>query len=234
MSIPKYVQIKNTLLNQIKNGEFEPGDKFYSEAELIDIFKVSSITVIRALKELVNDGYLFSVQGKGRFVSKGKIGQKVRFTDINRFPDEEIETVVLSIREIDDERIRKKLNAEATKKIYCFERLRKSAGVPFFLQYSYLTSDFIHDEDLTNPDSFVSINDKIKHDFNIQLSTSTSVEFYAIQFPTPKKIAELLEIDEMAPTSFAKRTTYLDHERVIEYVESYKHWEHYESKIETI
>ncbi len=34
MSIPKYQQIKQNLLYEINNGKFQPGDKFYSEAEL--------------------------------------------------------------------------------------------------------------------------------------------------------------------------------------------------------
>lgn len=34
MSIPKYQQIKQSLLYEINNGMFQPGDKFYSEAEL--------------------------------------------------------------------------------------------------------------------------------------------------------------------------------------------------------
>ena len=55
MKIPKYQQIKDDLLKKIEVGEFKHGDRFYSEAELVKLYNVSSITVIRAVQELVND-----------------------------------------------------------------------------------------------------------------------------------------------------------------------------------
>lgn len=60
MAIPKYQQIKDDLKQQIISGNFENGDRFYTEAELIKMFNVSSITVVRALNELANDGYIIS------------------------------------------------------------------------------------------------------------------------------------------------------------------------------
>ena len=41
MAIPKYQQIKDELKQQIISGKFENGDKFYTEAELIQMFNVS-------------------------------------------------------------------------------------------------------------------------------------------------------------------------------------------------
>ena len=55
MAIPKYQQIKDELKQQIISGKFENGDKFYTEAELIQMFNVSFITVVRVLNELAND-----------------------------------------------------------------------------------------------------------------------------------------------------------------------------------
>ena len=74
MSIPKYQQIKQNLLYEINNGKFQPGDKFYSEAELKRKYNVSGITAIKALQCLTNEGYLVRYQGKGTYVSKAKRG----------------------------------------------------------------------------------------------------------------------------------------------------------------
>ena len=57
MAIPKYQLIKDELKQQIISGKFENGDKFYTEAELVEMFKVSSITVIRALNDLVKNAF---------------------------------------------------------------------------------------------------------------------------------------------------------------------------------
>ncbi len=69
MAIPKYQHIKDELKQQIISGKFENGDKFYTEAELIKIYDVSSITVVRALNDLAADGYIVRQQGKGTFVA---------------------------------------------------------------------------------------------------------------------------------------------------------------------
>ena len=72
MSITKYQQIKQSLLYEINNGMFQPGDKFYSEAELKKKYNVSGITAIKALQCLTNEGYLVRYQGKGTYVSKAR------------------------------------------------------------------------------------------------------------------------------------------------------------------
>ena len=54
MKVPKYQLVQNELRQQIISGKFENGDKFYTEAELTKLYNVSSITVIRAMNELVN------------------------------------------------------------------------------------------------------------------------------------------------------------------------------------
>lgn len=60
---PKYLEIKNELKQQIITGKFHNGDRFYSESEIRKKYNVSSITAIRALKELVQEGYIVRYQG---------------------------------------------------------------------------------------------------------------------------------------------------------------------------
>ena len=64
MAIPKYQYIKDELKNKIISGQFVSGDKFYTEAELIAMYDVSSITVVRALNDLAKDGYIVRQQGR--------------------------------------------------------------------------------------------------------------------------------------------------------------------------
>lgn len=67
---PLYVQIKEYVLKQIQNGSLQEGDRVPSESELARCFSVSRITSRQALTELVNDGYLYRIRGKGTFVKK--------------------------------------------------------------------------------------------------------------------------------------------------------------------
>jgi GntR family transcriptional regulator len=67
---PLYVQIKDVLKQRILDGVYQPHEKLASENELMAAFGVSRITVRQALRDLHNEGLVFSSQGKGTFVSK--------------------------------------------------------------------------------------------------------------------------------------------------------------------
>ena len=67
---PKYVQIKEFIKGCIQNGELKPGEKIFSEHDLSDRFKISRHTVRQAFGELVNEGWLCRIQGKGTFVNR--------------------------------------------------------------------------------------------------------------------------------------------------------------------
>lgn len=75
---PLYLQIKQVLAQRILDGEYAPHERLPSESELMKAFGVSRITVRQALRDLHSDGLVFSVQGKGTFVSKPKAIQDVQ------------------------------------------------------------------------------------------------------------------------------------------------------------
>ncbi|MGC9329010.1 MAG: GntR family transcriptional regulator, partial [Candidatus Hinthialibacter sp.] len=67
--IPKYIKIKENIRREIEEGLLKDGQKLASESVLIERFKVSKMTIIHALQELVDEGYLRREQGKGTFVT---------------------------------------------------------------------------------------------------------------------------------------------------------------------
>lgn len=72
--VPKYYQLKRALIEQIDNEEFAPNVPIPSERELVETYQVSRITVRKAIEELVNEGYLYKVQGKGTYVKTDEGG----------------------------------------------------------------------------------------------------------------------------------------------------------------
>jgi len=66
--IPLYIQVKESVLAEIKSGVWKTGDKLPTERELSDKLKVSRNTVSQAYQELEAEGVLTSVQGRGTFV----------------------------------------------------------------------------------------------------------------------------------------------------------------------
>ena len=66
--LPKYYVLQQNLIKSIERGEFEPGKPIISERELVEKYQVSRITVRKAIDELVNEGFLYRIQGKGTFI----------------------------------------------------------------------------------------------------------------------------------------------------------------------
>ncbi len=74
--VPIYHQVATIIKDQIHSGQIKPGDKLPSESEMITHYKIGRLTVREALKQLVNDGYVEKVQGKGTFC-KSFLGKKM-------------------------------------------------------------------------------------------------------------------------------------------------------------
>lgn len=66
---PLYRQIKEFLINSLKEGEWGPGDAIPSEGELASRFNVSQGTVRKAIDEMAAENLLVRRQGKGTFVA---------------------------------------------------------------------------------------------------------------------------------------------------------------------
>src|SRR5438034_6573042 len=76
LPVPKYHLIKETMLGRIVDGTWAPGMLIPSEPELGQEFGVSRITVRRAIGDLVHEGKLRTVQGKGTFVAAPKLQER--------------------------------------------------------------------------------------------------------------------------------------------------------------
>ena len=76
-SAPLHAQIKNTLRARILDGSYAPLSQLPSESELGASFDVSRITVRQALRDLQREGLIYTLQGKGSFVSRPKAFQNV-------------------------------------------------------------------------------------------------------------------------------------------------------------
>jgi len=65
---PKYQQVFDAIKEAIREGRYEPGQKLPSEAQLLDEFGTSRITVVRALRELQQRGLVQRRAGSGTYV----------------------------------------------------------------------------------------------------------------------------------------------------------------------
>ena len=65
---PKYQQVFENLSREILSGKYKPGQKFPSEAALVQQFRTSRITIGRALRDLTQRGLVERIAGSGTYV----------------------------------------------------------------------------------------------------------------------------------------------------------------------
>ena len=66
---PKYRQIAQSIRELIQAGELEPHDTIPSETALVQIHGVARETVRDAMRVLREEGWIFTIQARGSFVS---------------------------------------------------------------------------------------------------------------------------------------------------------------------
>ena len=71
---PAYVQLVNLLKSQIASGQFTPGNRLPSEAQLCKKYDISPMTVRRSINLLIDQGLVDTTQGKGTFVKPIALG----------------------------------------------------------------------------------------------------------------------------------------------------------------
>lgn len=155
-SVPLYQQLKSIIKDKIEKKELKPSEKIPSEAELIQEFKVSRITVRNALSELVEEGYLVKEHGKGTFVSEPKIIKKIRhrmsFTESCKEAGLKPTSVVITKEILETHASKEKLELEDNDKILHIERLRyadEDAVAIEHMYFSYKKYGFLLEEPLT-------------------------------------------------------------------------------------
>lgn len=76
--VPLYVQLADTIREQIRTGQIKKGDKLPSETEMIKYYRLGRLTVRDALAVLVNEGLLEKQHGKGTFCKSSLVAKNYR------------------------------------------------------------------------------------------------------------------------------------------------------------
>jgi GntR family transcriptional regulator len=75
--IPLHHQVRTHLLGCIERGELQPGQRLLQEREYAARFNISLAPVRQAILDLVKEGYLYRVRGRGTFVRESKVEEKI-------------------------------------------------------------------------------------------------------------------------------------------------------------
>ncbi|HAL63335.1 MAG: GntR family transcriptional regulator [Firmicutes bacterium] len=69
-SRPVYEQICEKIKNLIVSGIIKSGDKIMSVRDMAAALTINPNTIVKAYKQLEQEGYIYSVQGRGYFVAE--------------------------------------------------------------------------------------------------------------------------------------------------------------------
>lgn len=207
--IPLYQQVKQYIRELIDGGAGEGNRRLPSENELVDMLKVSRMTVNRALRELVKEGYVERISGVGTFIA-----------------DKRLESHPLTIQNIAAEIDDRGLVHQS--KVITIEEVRAAAGIA--LMFNIAAGSRLFHSIILHSESGVPIQYEVRYvypafapDFiNVDFSKTTTNEYLMsvsraideveqnirAEIPT-KELAQLLKMSPGEPCLVLFRRTWV-------------------------
>jgi GntR family transcriptional regulator len=224
--VAKYFQIKQDIINAIKSGDLQPGDKVDSESVLKKKYNVSTITVRKAFNDLINEGYLIGAQGVGTFVTKK---QMIRGLTSISFSNEllqqgyEIDMNVDKIEEVINSSIADVLEIPHDQSMICVRRVRLANNEPIAYQSSFVDSRMLSLDQAKKIYENKSFYNTLREYKIVPVWVN---ENYSVKEVYDNRIAKLMNIKKNTDTFFIKRIAYNEFDKIIEYAETYfnKDW----------
>lgn len=141
-----YTQLKEHIIHDVESGKYAPGDQLPSQRELVQQFNMSHMTVRRAISELLTEGVIQAIPGKGLYVPEKKHlteTSMVGFTGEMSALGYHVSSRILEKSLIPASTIiARSLNIEVGSELAFLSRLRFINGEPISFQYSYLAHQF--------------------------------------------------------------------------------------------
>ncbi len=141
---PAYVQLVDILKRQITSGELRIGDRLPSESQICNLYKVSPMTVRRAINILSDQGLVAAAQGRGTFVKPIKLETaSFHLLELQEiFNDDRTKVTILEVRIVSaDQRAAQKLKVKETERIIYIRRLLSRNEEPLLYHREYLLYD---------------------------------------------------------------------------------------------
>ncbi|MFZ4451350.1 GntR family transcriptional regulator [Salibacterium aidingense] len=230
--LPLYHQLKVHIESNIESGRWSPGTLIPSERELGETGNISRMTVRQAINELVNEGKLYSVRGKGTFVSRPKIEQGLSTLtsfsqDMRKRGMRPGAKMIEAFTHEAGEKIAKELDISVEDKVYDMYRLRLADDEPMALERSMIPMDLvpgIEKESMEDRSLYEILYRKYGLEFHEAKQTIQAVLLHA-------KEAEMLRVPMDSPAMMTERVSYLNSGRTFEYVRSYYRADRYQYSI---
>lgn len=222
---PVYFKLQKDLQQEIENGRWAPGQNIPPERILAETHNVSIGTVKKAILNLVNEGYLYRIQGKGTFVAGMTLQPEslryYRFFD--GFDDEEVE---LKVKLLDLKRtegvksVNHSLKIKSNQDLYEIRRIFLFEKKPVVYSVSYLPYNMFDDLLKFPMQKFEKVPLYIALEESYGLPTIFNRELFSA-IEANGMIAKVLEIRKGSPILLIEMLSFTYKQKPYEYRKSY-------------
>ncbi len=206
-TVNRYQYVKDYVLSGISNGSWQAGERVPSENELVDLCNVSRMTARRALQELLLEGTLVRIKGKGSFVAEEK--QQSALLQINSIAAEvklkghayDSQLLALSQVTLDDD-IAKALELSAGDFAYFSQVVHQQNGKPIQLEVRWVNPSFAPEYLEQN------FEETTPGEYLTEILPITEAEHQIEAVIGPDKIRKLLQVDDDEALLLLSRKTW--------------------------
>jgi len=205
---PLYDRVKRHVISMIESGKWVPNTRLPSELELVKQFRVSRMTIHRALRELTGFGLLVRIPGVGTFVSD-KTPKSISLELRNIAAEIEAhggrhaaEVVTLEASEAHGE-VARELEVKEGTRIYHSVIAHRENGVAVQLEERFVLPRFAPGylkQDFSGTTTF---------SYLYSCSQPTQLEHYVYGVLPTKRICQLLQIEASEPCILLTRRTWV-------------------------
>jgi GntR family transcriptional regulator len=223
--LPKYYAVKQRLLDL--TAAMEPGSPVPPERELARQYGTSRTTVRQALSELVIEGRLLRIQGRGTFVAKPKVAQLLElasYTEGMRAHGLHPKTTILEIGYVTaDEHLAGLLGIRTGGRAFRIHRLRLADGEPMSIDTSHLPARRFPGL-RKQLDRHTSLYETLSASYGVRLAEAEETIETVLAGPED---ARLLGVDVGLPLLLLSRHAFDVDSRPVEYAQSWYRGDRY-------
>lgn len=203
--VPLYYRLKQLIIDMIENEEIKADEAIPSEPKLMATYTLSRTTVRKAIDELVNEGYLYRIQGKGTFV-KGRGFEQALIKlsgcseDIKRLGLTPHPKVLNACITTPSKRIASLLSISEDEPTFYMERIVYGDDLPINRNKSYIPYKYVNGIETINFNQ-ESLYKVLEQDYNICIKKAVrSIEAILAN----DEVADQLEVNEGSPVLLFK------------------------------
>lgn len=216
---PLYIQVQNWIKEKIAAGEWKAKEKLPSETDLAEMLDISRGTIKQAIKQLMNEGILMQIHGKGTFV----IGEQLEYPLAERLisvaetmieNQKDFVTQLIGVERIPASKMhRETFQLAENEEVYFLQRLRFFEDTPVVFLENYLPVRLFPALDRKDFESNTLFS-IVENEYGI------SIEWGKRSFlakGADDRTAKKLQIEKGTPITMLEQTTYTKNDMPIEY-----------------